>query len=166
MKTRRILHDAHTHADAATVTDLLDDVDTWSSWSRPLLAHTMWARWGNPAPGGRGAVRQLGLWPVYIRELITSHQRGQYQEYTVLSPNLFTHYLGRINLSGRPDGGALITWTVEFTPRCAVLGPIARFALSRIIERLARRLACAADNLATAASPSCVDSYPAQGIPL
>lgn len=164
MKTRRILHDAHTHADAATVTGLLDDVDTWASWTRPLLAHTTWSKWGNPAPGGVGAVRQLGVWPVYIRELITSHQPGQHQEYTVLSPDLFTDYLGRINLRGQPDGGTLITWTVEFTPRWAALGLIARFALSRTIGRLAHRLACAADELATA-SPSRADPLPAQAIP-
>lgn len=145
MKSRSFAHYAETKADRDTVTDLVDDVDGWSAWTRPLLAHTKWTRWGNPAPSGRGAVRRLGLWPVYICELITSYERGHYQEYTVVSPQLFSSYTGRISLSSRSDGATVITWSVEFVPRFAATGPIAAFALSRAIERLSRKLARAAD---------------------
>jgi Polyketide cyclase / dehydrase and lipid transport len=145
MKSRSFVHHAETRADLDTVADLVDDVDGWSAWTRPLLAQTKWTRWGNPAPGGRGAVRRLGLWPVYICELITSYERGHYQEYAVVSPQLFNSYSGRISLSSRSDGATQITWSVEFVPRFAATGPIAAFALSRAIGRLSRNLARAAD---------------------
>jgi len=157
MTSWRLVHQARTLADAETVTTLLDDVDMWSRWSRPLLVQTQWDRWDNPVPGGVGAVRRLGLWPVYIRELITSYDSGRRQEYTVLSPHLFHDYLGRITLSSRSDKDTLITWGVEFTPRFAPLGRPAHHALSDVIERLASKLARAADR-AWSTCPSRVDS--------
>jgi len=154
LKSRGFVHRADTRAEIDTVADLVDDVDGWSAGSRPLLAQTGWERWGNPVPGGRGAVRRLGLRPICIRELITSCERGRYQEYTVLSPHLFTTYLGRISLSSRPDGGTVITWSVVFTPRFAALGPVAESTLSRAIKQLTQNLAQAADAKALAQAVS------------
>jgi hypothetical protein len=165
MTSRRFTHYARTLADPATVTDLLDDVDSWSTWSRPLLTQTAWERWGSPAPGGIGAVRRLGLWPMYIREQITSYDRGHHQEYTVLSPHMFRDYLGRVTVFSPGDTGTLITWHVEFTPRFAPLGPPTHRVLSRVIERLASRLAHAADTAWTAQAPS-VDSVHPREMPL
>jgi hypothetical protein len=145
MKSRGFVHHADTCGDVESVVELIDDVDRWSAWSRPMLVQTTWTHWGNSAPGGVGAVRRLGLWPVFIRELITGYERGVYQEYTVLTPRLFTTYVGRISLEARPAGGTLITWSVEFTPRWSVSGPLATFVLSRTIKRLSRNLAHAAD---------------------
>jgi hypothetical protein len=153
MTSRQFTHHARTLVDPVTVTDLLDDVDSWSTWSRPLLTQTAWERWGSPAPAGVGAVRRLGLWPIYIREQITSRERGHHQEYTVLSPHLFRDYLGRVTVSPG-DTGTLITWHVEFTPRFAPLGAPTHRVLSRVIARLAARLAHAADAAWIAQTPS------------
>jgi hypothetical protein len=158
MTSRGFTHHARTLADPATVTDLLDDVDSWSTWSRPLLSQTAWERWGSPAPGGVGAVRRLGLWPIYIREQITSHERGSHQEYTVLSPHLFRDYRGRVTVFSPGGTGTLITWHVEFTTRFATFGAPTHRVLSRVIERLAARLAHAADNTASTVQAQSVDS--------
>jgi hypothetical protein len=151
---RAFVHRADTRADVDVVASLIDDVGGWSTWSRPLLAQTGWDRWGSPAPGGAGALRRLGLWPVFIRELITSYDRGLRQEYTVLKPHLFTAYLGAITLSRRHDGGTRIAWSVEFTPRFAVLGPVTAFVLSRMIKRLTEQLARAAETKSAAQAVS------------
>jgi hypothetical protein len=154
MKSRDFVHRADTRADVDVVAGLIDDVDGWSTWSRPLLVQTSWDRWGSPAPGGIGAVRRLGLWPLFIRELITSYDRGRRQEYTVLTPHLFTAYLGAITLSRGHDGGTRITWSVEFTPRFAVLGPVNAFVLSHVIKRLTEKLARAAETKSAAQAVS------------
>jgi hypothetical protein len=164
MTSRGFTHHARTLADPATVTHLLDDVDSWSTWSRPLLSQTAWERWGSPAPGGVGAVRRLGLWPIFIREQITSHDPPGSQEYTMLSPHLFRDYLGRVTVDSPGGTGTLITWHVEFTPRFAALGAPTHRMLSLVIEQLAARLAHAADTVWTAKASS-VDSADPSGMP-
>ena len=153
MKSRSFVHHAETRANAGVVADLVDDVDGWSAWTRPLLLRTAWERWGNPAPAGVGAVRRLGMWPFVVRELITSYDRGRSQEYTVLAPHLFTAYVGAVTLSRKSDGGTRISWSVDFTPRFSVLGRITAFALSRVIGSLTQKLARTAD---TKAAPQAV----------
>lgn len=145
MKTRDFFHYAETEAEPAVVADLLDDVNDWSAWARPVLARAKWIRRGDTQPAGTGAVRRLGLWPLVIREKITSYERGRFQEYTVLSPHLFSSYLGRICLSARPRGGTAISWSVHLAPRLAMVGPLAALALDHAIARLLRNLARAAD---------------------
>lgn len=145
VKTRDFVHYAETEADVAVVSDLIDNVDDWSTWARPVLAQAKWIQRGEPQPGGRGAVRRLGLWPLFIREKITSYERGRFQEYTVLSPHLFSSYLGRISLSARSDGGTSISWSVELPPRLRLVGPVAVYALDHAIERLLHNLVRAAD---------------------
>lgn len=144
-KTRDIVHYGETEADVAVVSDMIDNVNDWSSWTRPVLAQAKWIRQGVPQPVGRGAVRRLGLWPLLIREKITCYERGRFQEYTVLSPHLFSSYLGRISLSARANGGTSISWSVELAPRLRLVGPVATFALDHAIKRLLHNLVRAAD---------------------
>lgn len=145
MKTRDFVHYAETEADVVVVSDMIDNVDDWSAWARPVLAQTKWIRQGVLQPVGAGAVRRLGLWPLFIREKITSYERGRFQEYTVLSPRLFCLYLGRISLSARADGGTSISWRVELAPRLRLVGPLAAYALDHAIKRLLHNLTRAAD---------------------
>jgi hypothetical protein len=145
MKTRDFVHYAETEADVAAVADLIDNVDDWSAWTRPVVAQAKWIRRGEPQPGGRGAVRRLGLWPLFVREKITSYERGRFQEYTVLSPHLFSSYLGRISLSARANGGTSVSWSVELAPRLLLVGPVAAYALDHAIKRLLHNLVRAAD---------------------
>jgi hypothetical protein len=108
-----------------------------------------WERWGDPAPGGVGAVRRLGLWPVFIREQVTERDPGVRQRYTVLSPHLFHSYDGEVVVNGQPDGSTRIEWTVAFTPRFPGSGRILRAGFSFTIAQLVGRLARAAETLQT-----------------
>lgn len=143
MRSHRFAFSSHCDADAATVMGVLDDVDGWVRWVRPLALQARWDTWGQSAPAGAGAVRKLGAWPVWIKELILSRDaRGH--TYTVISPALFTSYLGQVTVTDSDLGGVDIKWSVEFIPRYAVMAPIARMVLEATISRLLGRLVVAA----------------------
>lgn len=147
--THKFTHVAHTHAEPTQVTAILDDAPGWSNWARPVLMQSAWERWGDPAPGGVGAVRRVGLWPVFIREQVTEWDPGARQRYTVLSPHLFNSYDGEVVVNTRSDGSTRIQWTVEFTPRLRGSGRLLRAAFSFTIAQLVSRLARAAESAQT-----------------
>lgn len=139
----RFSFSAYCPVDAATVLHVLDDVDHWSDWARPLLLQAQWERWGEGSRGGPGAIRKLGAWPVWIRELILT--RGPHgHTYTVVSPAAFSHYLGEICISDHPDGGVDVLWRVEFIARRAALSSVLEAVLKMTISGLLTRLAAAA----------------------
>lgn len=136
-------------ADAETVMRVLDDVDRWPSWARPLLLQASWERWGAGQIGGPGAIRKLGAWPVWIRELILTRGPAGHS-YTVISPSAFTHYLGTVDVVERPTGGVEIDWSVEFTPRRSALAPVLKAVLMKTISGLLTRLVTVAQREARA----------------
>jgi hypothetical protein len=146
-------HAGHTRADSEVVGQLLDDVDGWPRWARPLILQAQWERWGAPIPGGSGAVRKLGAWPVWIREQILEREPGR-QRYTILSPNLFQCYTGTVTWAADPTGGANIEWSVEFVSRSRLAAPLHLRTLRFMIGGLLQRLVIAADktNAETATS--------------
>ncbi|BBY62681.1 SRPBCC family protein [Mycolicibacterium helvum] len=141
---------AHCQADAATVMDVLDDVDNWPSWARPLLLQAQWERWGEGQPGGVGAVRRLGAWPVFIRELILTRDAGGHT-YTVISPAVFSHYLGSVTIAESPDGGVEVEWRIAFTPKRPAMAPVLRAMLRTTISGLLQRLVATAERRAQGA---------------
>jgi hypothetical protein len=127
---------------------VLDDVDGWVRWVRPLALQARWDTWGQNAPAGAGAVRKLGAWPVWIKELIlTRDARGH--TYTVISPAVFASYLGQVTVSDSDLGGVEIKWSVDFVPRYAVMAPVVRAVLETAISRLLGRLVLAAQQSET-----------------
>ncbi|MGE2713031.1 SRPBCC family protein [Mycolicibacterium litorale] len=130
---------AECDADAATVMRLLEDVDGWPRWARPLLLHAQWERWGESDLAGPGAVRKLGAWPVWIREMILTRSSHGHT-YTVISPAAFRHYLGTVEITDRPTGGVGIVWRIEFIARRAVMAPVLKAALQRTISGLLDKL--------------------------
>jgi hypothetical protein len=133
-------------ASAATVLALLDDVDGWSSWARRLVMQTRWERWGESSPAGPGAVRKVGVWPVWIRELIlTRDDCGQ--TYTVISPAVFTRYLGSITVRPAAAGGVDVEWRIEFVTKRRVAAPLLNSLLQKTIAGLLARLVDAAEKL-------------------
>ncbi|MDR3655959.1 MAG: SRPBCC family protein [Mycobacterium sp.] len=144
MTRRHFLVQAHSRAPVGTVKALLDDADRWTRWARPILAQTRWEKWGDPIPAGPGAVRRLGTWPMWIREQILTNT-DRVQTYTVVSPPLFSHYLGTVELTAAPDGGTDVSWQVEFVSRVPGGSGAAYAVLHGTISALAKRLAAAAD---------------------
>lgn len=62
-------------APAATLFRLVTDGGNWATWAKPIVAQSSWARRGDPAPGGIGAIRKLGMWPVFVQEETVSMSR-------------------------------------------------------------------------------------------
>jgi hypothetical protein len=136
---------AHCDADATAVLQVLEDVDGWSDWARPLIAQARWERWGQGRPGGPGAVRRLGVWPMWIRELILSRESTGHT-YTVIDPPLFSRYLGSVDVRESPSGGVDVEWRVSFVARHPVMAPALRLVLRTTIAGLLTRLTAAAQS--------------------
>lgn len=144
MTRRHFVVEAHSRAEPAAVKALLDDADNWARWARPFLAQTQWERWGDPIPAGPGAIRKLGAWPVWIREQMLTNTESE-QTYTVISPPLFSQYLGTVELTPAAGGGTDVSWRVEFVSRFAIGSAPSYFVLHTTISALTKRLVAAAD---------------------
>lgn len=143
-RTVKFSFSAPCEADAATVMRVLDDVDHWNRWARPLLLQAQWERWGEDSLGGPGAIRKVGAWPVWIREtILTRDSRGH--TYTVVSPAAFTYYRGAVTISDWPAGGVDVEWRIEFTARRPAMTPVLTAALKMTISGLLTRLTAAAE---------------------
>jgi polyketide cyclase/dehydrase/lipid transport protein len=74
-------------APPATLFRLESDGARWSEWGKPLIAQSSWARAGDPDPGGVGAVRKVGLWPVFMREETVEYERDRRHVYKLIAPS-------------------------------------------------------------------------------
>jgi uncharacterized protein YndB with AHSA1/START domain len=135
---------ARSAAPPERVFELLGDATTWARWAGPLVAHASWEREGNPAPGGVGAIRKLGRWPMFGREQVVASEPPSHHAYTTLSGNPVRDY--RADVSLVPDGGGtLITWSATFEPRIPGTGRALVAIYRRLIGSFARRLASFAE---------------------
>ena len=117
----------------------------WSRWAGPLVPRSRWECEGDPAPGGVGAVRRLGLGPLASREQVTAYEPGRLLAYRLLNGGPVRDYRATVELSEAPGGGTVVRWTGGFdraVPGTAALG---RWALGRVVHGLAHRLAAAAE---------------------
>ena len=55
-------------APAETLFRLETDGANWSSWAKPIVVQSGWARQSDSAPGGVGAIRKVGMRPVLVQE--------------------------------------------------------------------------------------------------
>src|SRR4051812_24196695 len=76
--------DLHVHAaaPAADVFAVLADASRWHEWAGPMIDRSEWEREGDPAPGGVGAIRRLGRWPMFTREQIVEYEPPSHLAYT------------------------------------------------------------------------------------
>src|SRR5215813_5420548 len=108
------------------------------------VAVSEWDREGDPAPGGVGAVRKLGRWPVFTREEITEYDPPRHLGYTILSGMPVRGYHADIDLL--PDGaGTTIRWSGAFEPTVPGTGVALETLLERIVRGYARGAARAAE---------------------
>ena len=73
-------------APAATLFRLVADGANWSKWAKPIVLQSSWARQGDPAPGGVGAVRKVGMWPLLVQEETVAYEQDRRHAYKLIGP--------------------------------------------------------------------------------
>ncbi|WP_328188402.1 SRPBCC family protein [Marinobacter sp. OP 3.4] len=91
-------------------------------------------------PNGTGSVRWIGVGPVGFEETILTFEPDHLIEYSVTSFSAFRNHLGRIRLSGPPDGGTRLHYTAEFDEVVPYSGRTLELAVERVLRRGIRRL--------------------------
>src|SRR4051794_17107953 len=108
-----------------TVFAVLADGAGWKRWAGPVVRHSSWDRTGEPAPGGVGAVRKLGAWPVFSREEIVEYDPPGHLAYRILSGQPVRYYRADVHLT--PQGtGTRIRWEGTFEPKVPGTGALMR----------------------------------------
>lgn len=116
-----------TSASAATVFGLETDGAHWSEWAKPLILQSSWERQGDPAPAGIGAVRNVGLWPMLMREETIAYEQDRRHVYLQIGPPLPARgYRAEMLLTPNLAGGTNIRWTGSFTEGLRGTGQIMR----------------------------------------
>lgn len=138
---------ARSSADAASLFALEADGSRWSRWARPLVPTSTWERQGDPAPGGIGAIRRLGLPPVVVREETVAYEQDRLHAYVMRTPMPIRDYRAEVVLTPRADGGTNLVWRATFTERIRGSGPVFRVLFRTIIALLTRKLVRAAERV-------------------
>lgn len=131
---------ARSTADPATLFALEADGSRWSEWAGMLAPRSSWERQGDPAPGGVGAIRLLGLRPFLVREETVEYEQDRRHVYVMRTPIPVRDYRAELVLTPRTEGGTDLVWRASFTERIPGTGPVFRAALKRAIAHLTRRL--------------------------
>jgi Polyketide cyclase / dehydrase and lipid transport len=132
-------------ADAATLFDLAADGGRWSRWAGPYGLASSWERQGDPPPGGIGAIRRLGRWPIVVREETIAYERDRLHGYTMLTRAPLRDYRAEVALDPRDDG-THVAWRGTFTELIPGTGPLVEWVLKRLLGSLTRRLVRAAES--------------------
>jgi len=132
-------------APAATLFRLVADGANWSKWAKPIVVQSSWERQGDPAPGGIGAIRKLGVWPVAIREETVAYEQDRRHAYKMVGASPAEDYVGEVVLTPNSSGGTDIRWTGSFVERVAGTGPALQAALGGAVRFFAGRLVKAAE---------------------
>jgi hypothetical protein len=132
-------------ADAATLFALEADGSRWSQWARPLVPQSTWERTGHPEPGGVGAIRRLGLRPLWVREETVEYEQDRRHGYAMRTPLPIRDYRAELVLTPRAGGGTDLVWRGGFVERVPGSGPVLRAVLRAAISFLAKRLVRAAE---------------------
>jgi hypothetical protein len=135
-----------TSAPAATVFRLVTDGGNWSTWAKPIVASSSWARQGDPAPGGIGAIRKLGMWPVFVQEETVEYEQDRRHVYKLVgSPQPADDYHGEVVLTPTPAGGTDIRWSGSFNEKVRGTGPVVKAAMGGAVKFFAGKLVTAAE---------------------
>jgi len=135
-----------TSAPAATLFRLETDGARWSEWAKPLISQSSWERQGDPAPGGVGAVRKVGMWPMLMREKTIAYEKDRRHAYAQIGPRLpAKDYRAELLLTPNATGGTDLRWIGSFTERMRGTGPLMRVFLRGVVWFLARQLVKAAE---------------------
>jgi hypothetical protein len=135
---------ARSRADAATIFALETDGGRWSSWARPLVPQSAWERQGDPPPGGLGAVRLLGLRPLWVREETVAYEQDRRHAYAMRTPMPVRDYQAELILTPTTHGTDVV-WRGHFIERIPFTGPVFRLLFRGLLWILLKRLLAAAE---------------------
>jgi Polyketide cyclase / dehydrase and lipid transport len=133
-------------APAATLFRLVADGANWSNWAKPLVFSSSWVRQGDPAPGGVGAIRKIGAWPVFVQEETVEYEQDRRHAYTLVDPAPVDDYLGEVILTPNAAGGTDIRWTGSFVEKARGTGPLVKAAMGGAVRFFAGKLVKAAES--------------------
>lgn len=142
---------ARSSAAPAVLFRLVADGGRWSEWAGTLSPRSSWERQGDPRPGGIGAVRRLGLWPVVVREETVAYEQDRLHGYALRTPAPMRDYRGEVTFEARADGGTEVVWRGTFTELIPGTGGVVQRTLLLLLSSLTRRLIRAAERGATSA---------------
>lgn len=128
-----------------TVYALVSDAEKWTTWAGVLAPRSMWVRRGSAEPTGVGAIRKVGLWPVWVREETTAAEPGRRHEYALRNRGPIKSYVGEVLLTANAGGGTDIDWTVRFTELVPGTGRVLHVGVRQLIRALAKKLARGAE---------------------
>ncbi len=138
-----------TRATAATLFRLETDGGRWSDWAKPLIMQSGWEQEGDPAPGGIGAVRKVGMWPVFVREQTVEYEQDRRHVYELIGPRTPAKgYRGEAIFTPNTSGGTDLHWKGSFTETIPGTGPLMRaiflgaitFFSDRLVKEAERQL--------------------------
>jgi hypothetical protein len=133
-------------APAATLFRLETDGGNWAKWAKPIVVQSGWARQGDPAPGGIGAVRKIGMWPVLIQEETVEYEQDRRHVYKMVgSERLAKDYFAEVVFTPNAAGGTDIRWSGSFIEGLPGTGPVMRAALGGVVKYFAGLLVKAAE---------------------
>ncbi|ATY09055.1 SRPBCC family protein [Amycolatopsis sp. AA4] len=125
---------------------LESDGPRWSTWARPLVWQARWAELGDD--GGVGAVREVGLWPVLLREKTVEYVPDRRHGYAFDGFGPVRDYRAEVAFTPNAAGGTDLRWSGSFTEGIPGTGPAALAALRGVIGLLATKLAKAGERAA------------------
>jgi hypothetical protein len=130
------------------VFEVLADATRWREWAGFSVGVSEWEREGEPAPGGVGAIRKLGRWPMFGREEITEYDPPRHLGYTILSGLPVRGYHADIDLLPVEAGGTTIRWAGAFEPAVRGTGAALEAVVGRIVHGYAKAAAKEAERRA------------------
>lgn len=128
-------------APAATLFQLETDGANWAEWAKPIVVQSSWAREGEPAPAGIGAVRKVGMWPVLVQEETVEYEQDRRHVYKLVGPaSPAKDYFAEVVFTPNAAGGTDLRWSGSFTEGVPGTGPVMRAALGGAVKYFAGRL--------------------------
>jgi hypothetical protein len=128
-------------APAAALFSLETDGARWAEWAKPLIMRSSWERKGEGAPGGIGAVRKIGMWPVLVREETLEYEQDRRHVYALIGPATpAKDYRAEAVFTPNASGGTDLRWSGSFTEGIPGTGPVMRAILHGAVKFFAARL--------------------------
>jgi uncharacterized protein YndB with AHSA1/START domain len=132
-------------APPATLFRLETDGAGWSKWAGPMIVQSSWERQGDPGPGGIGAIRKVGLWPVLMREETIEYEQDRRHVYTFAGRGPAKDYRAEVVFTANAAGGTVLRWTGTFTEGVPGTGPVVLAIMRNTIQDVSKRLVKAAE---------------------